>query len=562
MKAVTRWAVLVLGVCIALQANDAGVRAAEAGAGASAGEPLYEGLGAYSRKVTAASPEAEKYVQQGLKFYYGFVHGAALRSFEQAVKLDPDCAMAYWGIALANGPHINFPLVPPENAAAAWKNLQLAKEKSANCNEVEKDLIEALSTRYANPQPEDRTPLDRAYADAMRKVWEKHRNDPDVGVFFAEALMDLSPWNQWTKEGKQTPGTDEVLATLDEVLKLEINHPMANHLYIHAMEASNTPDKALPHANRLRELQPGLAHNVHMPTHIDIRVGNWQEAVDWNAKAIEAAQKFRKVAGPAKGLLIFYDAHNYHMLAWGALMTGQRDLAVKQIDAMVAGMPDDFIEALSPAVEGYGAMPYEVRVRFGMWDEVLAMPKPNKPYMPFTNAFHHAARAIALGAKGDTKAARAEQKMWEMGLAKVPAESTFHNNKTSDIATLMSAMIEGELLLHEGKTAEGLSKLREAVKLDDNLHYDEPPAWMIPARHALGAFLLKAGQIAEAEQVYRDDLKHLPNNGWSLQGLSQALKAQGKDASEFEAQFAKVWAKADLQIKSSCLCQQSVTLAK
>lgn len=545
MNSLTRLAALLLGMCFALPTM-------------AADEPLYEGLGEYSRKVTAGSPEAEKYVQQGLKFYYGFVHGAALRSFEQAAKLDPNCAMAYWGIALANGPHINYPIVPPANATAAWKNLQLAKEKSANCTQVEKDLIEALATRYAEQQPEDRTPLDKAYADSMRKVWHKHRTDPDVGVLFAESMMDLSPWNQWTKDGQQTPGTDEILATLDEVLKLEPNHPMANHLYIHAMEASQTPDKALPHANRLRELQPGLAHNVHMPTHIDIRVGNWQEAIDWNTKAIAASQNFRKIAGPAKGLLIFYDAHNYHMLAWGALMTGQRDLAVKQIDAMVAGMPDDVVQEMSPAVEGFGAMPYEVRVRFGMWDEILAIPKPTKAYMPFTNAFHHAARAVAYGAKGDTTSARAEQKLWLEGLKQVPKEGVIGNNPMSDVAALMSAMVEGELLLHEGKTDEGIAKLREAVKLEDNLHYDEPPAWMIPARHALGAFLLRAGKITEAEEVYRADLKHLPNNGWSLFGLSQTLKAQGKDASESEAQFTKVWAKADIKIDSSCLCQRSI----
>lgn len=549
MKNLAKLAVLFLAVCVALPAM-------------GADEPLYQGLGQYSRKVTAASPEAEKYVQQGLKFYYGFVHSAALRSFEEATRLDPNCAMAYWGIAMANGPHINFPLVPPPNAEAAWKNLQLAKEKSANCTPVEKDLIEALSVRYANPQPEDRAPLDKAYAEAMRKVWQKHRTDPDVGVFFAEAMMDLAPWDQWTKAGKPNAGTDEILATLDEVLKLQIDHPMANHLYIHAMEASNTPERAIPAADRLRTLQPGIAHNVHMPTHIDIRVGRWQEAIDWNAKAIQASQDFRKTAGPAKGLLIFYDAHNYHMLAWGALMTGQRALAVKQIDAMVAGMPDDFVEAFSPAVEGFGAMPYEVRVRFGMWDEVLAMPQPTKPYTPFTNAFHHAARAIALGAKNDTAAARAEQKLWLEGLAKVPAESTFHNNKTSDIAALMSAMVEGELLMREGKSEEGLSKLREAVNLQDGLRYDEPPAWMIPARHALGAFLLKEGKLAEAEQVYRDDLKDLPNNGWSLYGLSQALKALGKDAGEYEAKFAKVWAKADIKIRSSCLCQEGMAMSK
>lgn len=549
MKTLIYLAVIVLTVCCALS-----VMAAE--------EPLYDGLGDYSRKVTAASPEAEKYVQQGIKFLYGFVHGPAIRSFEQAIKIDPTCAMAHWGVAMANGPHINYPVVPPPAAEAAWKHLQLAKQHSGNCTEVEKDLIQALESRYANPQPEDRRPLDVAYADAMRKVWHKHRTDPDVGVFFAEAMMNLSPWNQWTKDGQQTPGTGEILATLDEVIKLEPNHPMANHLYIHAMEASQTPEKAVPHADRLRTLQPGLAHNVHMPTHIYIRVGRWQEAVDWNAKAIEASQNLRAKAGPAKGLLIVYDAHNYHMLAWGALMTGQRDLAVKQIDAMVAGIPADFLEAFAPFVEGYGAMPYEVRVRFGMWDEILAMPKPDKPYTPFTNAFHHAARAIAYGAKGDTASGRAEQKLWLEGLEKVPADATFHNNKIADVAALMSTMVEGELLLHEGKVDEGLSKLRVAVRLEDNLHYDEPPAWMIPARHALGAFLLKHGRASDAETVYREDLKLLPNNGWSLYGLSAALKAQGKDASEYEAQFAKVWAKADLQIRSSCLCQEGVTMAK
>ena len=542
MTIINRLIVVFLALCLALPAL-------------ATDEPLFDGLGECNMNVTTASPDAEKYVQQGFKFYYGFVHGAAIRSFEQAAKIDPNCAMAYWGIALANGPHINYPIVPPENAEIAWKNLQLAKEKSTNCTQVEKDLIEALAARYANPQPEDRVPLDQAYADAMRKVWHKHRTDADVGVLFAESMMDLAPWNQWTLAGEATPGTEEIIATLDEVLKLNINHPMANHLYIHANEASQTPDKALPHANRLRELQPALAHNVHMPTHIDIRVGNWQAAIDWNTKAIEASKNFRKMTGPAKGLLNFYDAHNYHMLAWGALMTGQRDLAVKQIDAMMTVLPEDFVKEMSVAVEGFGAMPYEVRVRFGMWDEILALPEPTKEYTPFTNAFYHAARAIALGAKGDMSAARAEQKLWLEGLKKVPDEAVIGNNPLKDVAALMSAMVEGELLLHEGKAEAGLEKLREAVKLEDNLHYDEPPAWMIPARHALGAFLLENGELAEAESVYRDDLKRLPNNGWSFFGLAEALKAQGKDASEYEAQFAKVWAKADMKIRSSCLCR-------
>jgi tetratricopeptide (TPR) repeat protein len=552
MKAITRLAVVVLGVLL----FSAWVRAAD--------EPLYEGLGTTGRKVTAANPEAGKYVVQGIQFLYGFNHGAAIRSFEQAAKLDPTCAMAYWGIAMANGPHVNFPLVPPPMAEAAWKNLQLAKENSANCTPVEKDLIEALSTRYANPQPEDRSPLDKAYADAMRKCWQAHPDDADVGAWFAESMMDLAPWNQWTHDGSPNPGTEEIVATLEAVMKLNINHPFANHLYIHAVEASQHPEKAVAAADRLRTLQPGLAHNVHMPTHIDIRVGQWQQAIDWNAKAIDASLAYAKQAGPPQGLLIFYNAHNYHMLAYGALMTGQRELAVTQIKAMVASLPDEFVKQFSPMVEGFGAMPDEVMVRFGMWDEILAAPQPDKDYMPYTNAFHHAARAIALAAKDKPADARAEQAMWVEGLKKVPQEAVFHNNPMAAIETLANTMVEGEILIRENKTEEGLSTLQKAVQLEDALHYDEPPAWMIPARHSLGANLMKAGKTAEAEQVYRDDLKKLPDNGWSLFGLAQALRAQGKsdEAATYQAKFEKVWAKADIKIKSSCLCQEGVTMAK
>ncbi|HXE54598.1 MAG TPA: hypothetical protein VN541_16375 [Tepidisphaeraceae bacterium] len=551
MKVMFRFAVVLLGV---------GLFASSL----RADEPLYQGLGTTGRKVTAANPEAEKYVVQGIQFLYGFSHGAAIRSFEQAIKFDPTCAMAYWGIAYANGPHVNFPLVPPPAAEAAWKNLQLAKQYANQCTPVEKDLIDALSARYANPQPEDRSSLDKAYADAMRKVWQKHPDDADVGAWFAESMMDLSPWNQWTKDGSPNPGTEEIIATLEAVMKLNIFHPFANHLYIHALEASQHPEKALLAADRLRGLQPGLAHNVHMPTHIDIRVGQWQKAIDWNANAIDSAIAYHKLSGAPQGLLIFYEAHNYHMLAYAALMTGQRELAVRQIKAMVASLPTDFVKGFAPMIEGFGAMPDEVMVRFGMWDEILAAPQPDKDYMPYTNAFHHGARAIALAAKDKTADARAEQAMWLEGIKKIPDGEVFHNNPMPAICSLASAMIEGEILIREGKTDDGLSKLREAVRLEDALHYDEPPAWMIPARHSLGANLLRAGKPAEAEQVYRDDLAKLPNNGWSLLGVSQALAAQGKtaEAATYQAKFEQAWSKADVKIKSSCMCQEGVTLAK
>src|SRR5881397_1627240 len=375
----------------------------------AAKEPLYDGLGSYSRKITTDSAEAQRYFDQGLAFLHGFNHRAAIRAFQQAAELDPECAMAHWGVALACGPHINSIAVPPPAAELAWKELELAQKNAANASAVERALISALAKRYANPQPEDRSGLDRDYADAMREVWKKYPKDPDVGALFAEAMMDLRPWDQWTPEGKSEPGTDEILATLDAVLKLNPNHPLANHLYIHAVEASPHPERANAAAERLRNLQPGLAHNVHMPSHIDIRTGRWQQAVETNLNAVAADARYRKIFGPAKGFLNVYVAHNRHMLAYCAMMTGQRDLAMKQIRAMVAELPADFLKENAPQGEGFVAMPLEVMVRFGLWDEILAEPDQYADYMPFTRAFHHAARAIAYAAKGDTANARKAQ---------------------------------------------------------------------------------------------------------------------------------------------------------
>ena len=323
----------------------------------AAKEPLYDGLGSYSRKITTNSAEAQRYFDQGLGFLHGFNHRAAIRAFQQAAELDPECAMAHWGVALACGPHINSIAVPPPAAELAWKELELAQKNAGNASPVERALIGALAKRYANPQPEDRSGLDRAYADAMREVWKKYPKDPDVGALFAEAMMNLRPWDQWTPDGKPQPGTDEIIATLDAVLKLNPNHPLANHLYIHAVEASPNPERAMAAADRLRNLQPGLAHNVHMPSHIDIRTGQWLKAVDTNAKAVEADQRYRKIFGPPKGFLNVYIAHNRHMLAYAAMMTGQRDLAMKHIRAMVAEMPPDFLKENALQAEGNVAMP-------------------------------------------------------------------------------------------------------------------------------------------------------------------------------------------------------------
>ncbi len=524
----------------------------------SATEPVFDGLGSYSRPVTTESAKARRYFNQGLGFYHGFNHGAAIRAFKEAARLDPKCAMAHWGMALANGPHINFPMVPPPAAEAAWKELQLAQLNADKASPVEKALIEALSHRYANPQPEDRKPLDEAYAAAMREVWKQFPDDQDVGALFAEAMMDLRPWNQWTLEGEPNPGTEEIVATLDAVLKLNPNHPFANHLYIHAVEASRNPERADAAADRLRNLQPGLAHNIHMPSHIDIRRGRWQQAIDTNVKAIAADKRYRNIVGPLTGLLPVYAAHNRHMLAFGALMTGQRELAMKHVRAMVAEIPAKFVKDNAAFADGFFAVPLEVLVRFGRWDEILAEPNKYPPGMPFVRAFHHAARATAFAAKGDTVKARKEQTLFVEGAKLAPKETQLGNNTATDVISLTTHMLEGEILVAEKNLDAGITELQTAVKEQDALKYDEPPAWMIPIRHSLGAVLMKIRRFAEAEQVYRDDLSRLPDNGWSLFGLTESLRAQNKNEDEviaLNAKFQKTWAKADTKITTSCLCQ-------
>lgn len=524
----------------------------------AAREPLYDGLGSYTRKITTDSREAQRYFNQGLAFLHGFNHRAAIRAFQQAAEIDPECAMTHWGVALACGPHINSMAVPPPAAELAWKELGLAQKNAGNASPVERALIDALAKRYANPQPEDRSGLDRAYADAMREVWKKYPKDPDVGALFAEAMMNLRPWDQWTPDGKPQPGTDEIIGTLNAVLTLNSNHPLANHLYIHAVEASPNPERAMAAADRLRNLQPGLAHNVHMPSHIDIRTGQWLKAVDTNAKAVEADQRHRKIFGTAKGFLNVYVAHNRHMLAYAAMMTGQRDLAMKHIRAMVAEMPADFLEENALQAEGNVAMPLEVMVRFGLWDEILAEPEKYTDKMWFTRAFHHAARAIAYAAKGDTVNARKAQSIFLERAKLVPEEDFVSNNSCEALLAVAIPMVEGEILIAEGKIDSGIEQLRAAVQKEDALKYDEPPGWLIPVRHSLGAVLMKQQRFAEAEQVYRDDLARLPENGWSLFGLAESLRKQKKNADEVaqtQAKFEKVWAKADLTITTSCLCQ-------
>jgi tetratricopeptide (TPR) repeat protein len=520
--------------------------------------PLFPGLGDFTRMVSTDSPRAQRYFDQGLSFLYAFNHDEAIRSFRKAAELDPECAMAWWGIAVANGPHINNPVVPEERAKSAWIALQAAQARAGDATEVERALIEALASRYADPQPEDRSSLDAAYADAMRKVWQRYPKDADVGALFAEAMMDLRPWDLWTPEGKAQPGTEEIVATLESVMELNPRHPLALHLYIHAVEASPEPSRADQAADRLRDLQPGLGHLVHMPSHIDVRRGRWQHAVVANRKALEADRAYRSLS-PHQGFYGLYIAHDYHMLAYAAMMSGQRAEAVRIMDELVASMPEDWTVEFSAIADGYMVMPLEVRMRFGMWDEVLAAPEFPERF-PFARAMRHYARSVAHAAQGDTKAARAEQAAFLTAKANVPDDLTFGNNKAADLLAVAEDLLEGEILYREGKKQAAFRVLRRAIAHEDALRYDEPPGWIQPVRHALGALLLKSGRAAEAEAVYREDLERLPDNGWGLYGLARSLERQGKkaEAAQVRSRFEKVWASSEVELTTSCYCEPEV----
>jgi tetratricopeptide (TPR) repeat protein len=519
---------------------------------AAAGAPLFEGLGKYRRRVTTSSPEAQRYFDQGLAFLQAFNHDEAIRSFTAAGTLDPNCAMAWWGVAFANGPHINNPVVPEERAKAAWEALGKAQRAAAKASAVERALIAALGRRYANPQPDDRKPLDLSFAEAMRKVWQQFPSDPDVGAFFAESMMDLRPWDLWTAGGHAHPGTGEIVAAIEKVLTLSPNHPLALHLYIHAVEASPNPGRAADEADRLRDLMPGLGHMVHMPSHIDVRLGKWAVAAVANDKAIAADKTYRETS-PDQGFYRVYMAHNQHMLSFAAMMQGQSKRSIDAINAMASGIPAEWIKQNAAIADGFTAMPLEVLVRFGKWEEVLAAPEPAE-YLPIARGLWHCARGIAYAAKGDIASAKLEQEKFAKAAALISEEAFFSNNKGRDLMHVAQHLLAGEILYRDGKTDQALAELRQAVAAEDLLRYAEPPDWLIPTRHALGATLLHAGRTAEAEKVYRADLQKLPENGWSLYGLAKSLAQQGKSPAAVQKRFEQAWQNADIKISSSCLC--------
>lgn len=516
---------------------------------------LYDDLGTHHRAITTDSQPAQRYFDQGLILLWAFNHDEAIRSFREATKLDPTCVSAWWGIALANGPHINNPALDPEHAHAAWEALEIARGFTPGRSGIEVELVVALSKRYAAEPTEDRKALDQAYADAMREVWHAHPHDADVGTLFAEALMDLRPWDLWTLDGKPQPGTPEIVETLEAVLVLQPDHPGANHLYVHTMEASPHPEKALPSADRLRTLVPGAGHLVHMPGHIYLRLGRYADASAANEAAIETDRKHAALV-PQDGFYHIYMAHNFGFLAYSAMMQGRRARSLEAAQAMVDGIPPEFIQAMGPLVDGYLPIVLHVQIRFGMWDEVL-----NQPEFPadlvISNAIRHYARGIAFAAQGNVDQAVRERNELAEIILKVDKQAMVGNSSALDVLAIAARMLAGEIAFRRGNSEESFELLREGVAIEDQLRYDEPPDWMMPVRHSLGAALMQAQKYDQAEVVFRADLERHPDNGYALFGLERCLVARGatEEARQTKARYDKAWAHADVQLKSSCFCQ-------
>lgn len=516
---------------------------------------LFPGMGPHRRAVTTASREAQRWFDQGLVFTMSFNHDEAIRSFAEAARLDSGCAMAWWGIALANGPHINNPGMTAEQSRDAWAALGRAMALRDRASAAERALIEALAARYAAEPPADRRPLDEAYAAAMRDVWRAHPRDADIGYLFAEAMMDLRPWDLWQADGSPQPGTEEVVATLEAVLRRAPNHPGANHLWVHVVEASPHPERGVAAADRLRTLVPGAGHMVHMPAHIYSRVGRWADAAEANVRAIEADRRYRELS-PRQGFYSVYMAHNRHFLSWAAQMEGRSEVALKAAREMIANFPEDFVRESAFFADGYMNVEIETLMRFGRWEELLAVPEP-PDYLPITRAFRHFARGTAFAALGRLEEADRAQAEFRAAAGKVTEEMIVGNNPARLVLSIAEHQLAGEILNRRGDVDGAVRELREGVRIEDTLRYNESPDWLLPVRHALGAVLVRAKRWPEAEAVYREDLVRNAENGWSLWGLARSLRAQERtaEADAVQARFRRAWKRADVSLESTCYCQ-------
>lgn len=511
--------------------------------------PLYNDLGSYHFAVTTKVPAAQSYFDQGLRLVYGFNHGEAIRAFTEATRLDPSCAMCYWGIAYAHGPHVNAGM-DSAGGVAAYAAVQKASQVSAKASAREKDYIKALANRYAAVPPADRASLDSAYAKAMGKLVAKYPDDLDAATLYAESLMDLSPWNYWNKDRSPRPDTPTIIAQLERVLAKNPNHPGACHYYIHAVEATE-PSKAVACAERLAALMPGAGHMVHMPGHIYIRVGRYNDAIKANEHAVHTDQMYVAAENPGPGVYtIGYVPHNFHFLAFASTMAGRSKEAIEAAKKTSETTPIEVARAV-PLAEPYVPYHFLALTTFGHWDEILALPVPPAD-LSYSYGLAQYARGVAFAATGRTGEAQASLDSLVKTRSNVkPEYATAGWSTPASVLEIAEHSLRGEIALRSGDASSAVDHFKAAAAIEDDLLYIEPPDWYYPVRHSLGMALLKANRAAEAEAVYREDLIRFPNNGWALFGLVQSLKAQGKDTTEASKQFQAAWSSADIQLTGS-----------
>lgn len=511
--------------------------------------PRYANLGSLHHPITTTSEPAQQYFDQGLRWLYAFNHEEAVRSFEEAARRDSTAAMAYWGIALALGPNINAPMARADERRA-WAALQQARAQAGHVSQSEQRYIEALSKRYS-ARGGPRAALDKAYASAMRALWNQSPDDPDAGTLFAEALMDLRPWDLWTSDGRPHPGTEEIVSTLETVLGRAADHPGACHYYIHAVEASPKPERALACAERLPGLMPGAGHLVHMPSHIYIRMGKYHEAAERNVHAVQVDKTYLLGRAPDGDYADGYYAHNLHFL-WASLAIEGRQVEALKVAKELTGTITEDEARKDKWKEFYLPTPLFSLIRFGRWEELLREPVPPKG-LQFHEGMWRLGRGLASVATGRIPGAEGEHTVLS-GLAKRFRRDRSPEEKTERmLLKIAERVLAGEIAAGKKQYESAIKMLREGVQLEESLPYMEPPYWPIPVRQYLGAVLLLAGRSGEAEEVYRADLQRHPNNGWSLFGLMQSLRAlqRAREADAVEQQFKSVWTHADVILTAS-----------
>ena len=514
---------------------------------------MFDDLGNHTHPISTSVALAQRYFDQGLILAYGFNHAEAARAFQESARLDPDCAMCEWGHALVLGPNINK-LMEDADVSAAYQASQRALAKAGSANELEQALIEALAKRYAPEPVEDRVPLDLAYAEAMAEVAERFPEDLDTQALYAESLMDLMPWDYYEEDGAPKPETRIVIDTLESILARQPDHAGAIHFYIHAVEATDTPERAEPYADTLRDLVPGAGHLVHMPAHIYLRIGRYADASLANVLAAAADESYIAQCKAQGYYPATYYPHNVHFLWYSSAMEGRRETSISAAERLYANLPIEEVENFIE-VEYFIPIPLFARVRFADWDAVLATEPPEEK-LPYARAMWHYAQGVALAAKGNPDEAESHLsslKEIRDGEAIQSREIPFVMG--ASLSSLAADDLAGRIAMARGNVEQAVLFLESAIEKEDAVPYVEPPYWYYPVRQQLGALLLEIDRPTDAESVYRRDLELHPHNGWSLFGLSEALKAQGRDQEAAEAadRFQSVWQAADVELKASTL---------